>query len=41
MGMMLEKKLKSLGVDVVFHSNGQPNAQYKTAQVYLIERLRK
>jgi len=41
MGMMLEKKLKSLGVDVVFHSTGQPNAQYKTAQAYLIERLRK
>jgi acetyl esterase/lipase len=41
MGMMLEKKLKSLNIDVVFHSNGQPNARYKTAQAYLIERLRK
>jgi len=28
-------------VDVEFHSAGQPNARYKTAQAYLIERLRK
>ncbi len=41
MGMMLAEKLKSVNVDVVFHSTGRPNAQYPNAQTYLIERLRK
>lgn len=41
MGMKLAEKCKAVGVDVQFHSNGQPNAQYPNIPVYLIERLKK
>jgi acetyl esterase/lipase len=41
MGMKLAEKLKSVGVDVVLSYNGNPDSNYKNAQVYLIDRLRK
>jgi acetyl esterase/lipase len=41
MGMKLAEKLKDLGVDVVLSYNGNPNPQYRSAQAYLIERLKK
>jgi acetyl esterase/lipase len=41
MGMKLAEKLKSVGVDVVLSYNGHPDSNYKNAQAYLIDRLRK
>lgn len=41
LGLKLAEKLKQAGVDVVFHSNTEPNAQLPTATAYLIDRLKK
>jgi acetyl esterase/lipase len=41
LGIKLEEKLKSLGVDVVLVYPGRPNAVYKNSTDYLIDRLRK
>jgi hypothetical protein len=40
MGMKLQEKLKSLGVDVVLSYTGHPDSRYPNAQAYLIERLK-
>jgi acetyl esterase/lipase len=41
LGIKLEEKLKSLGVDVVLVYPGRPNAMYPNSTEYLIDRLRK
>ncbi len=41
LGMMLAEKLKEAKVEVTFHSTGQPNKDYPTAQAYLIHMLTK
>jgi acetyl esterase/lipase len=41
LGIKLEEKLKSVGVDVILVYPGQPNEKYKTSQDYLIDRLLK
>jgi acetyl esterase/lipase len=41
MGMKLAAKLKELGVDVVLSYTGNPSPQYKNANAYLIDRLKK
>lgn len=41
LGLKLAEKLKSTGIDVVFHSNTEPNKTLPTAQTYLIDRLKK
>ncbi|MBA4064290.1 MAG: lipase [Isosphaera sp.] len=41
LGLKLAEKLKAAGIDVVFHSNTEPNAQLPTSQAYLIDRLKK
>lgn len=41
LGLMLEKKLKEIGVDVVLVYPGRPNAKYKNSAEYLIDRLLK
>lgn len=41
LGLMLAEKLKAAGIDVVFHSNTEPNAKLPTAAAYLIDRLKK
>lgn len=41
LGLKLAEKLKATGIDVVFHSNTEPNAKLPTATAYLIDRLKK
>ncbi len=41
LGIKLEERLKSLGVDVVLVYPGRPNAMYKNSTDYLLDRLRK
>ncbi len=41
LGLKLAEKLKAAGIDVVFHSNTEPNKELPTAAAYLIERLKK
>lgn len=41
LGLKLAEKLKATGVEVVFHSNTEPNAQLPTAAAFLIDRLKK
>jgi acetyl esterase/lipase len=41
LGIKLEEKLKTLGVDVVLVYPGRPNSMYKSSTDYLIDRLRK
>src|SRR5262245_8665536 len=41
LGLKLAEKLKATGVDVVFHSNTEPNKELPTAPSYLIDRLKK
>ena len=41
LGVKLAEKLKAAGVEVVFHSNTEPNTELPTAQAYLIDRLKK
>jgi acetyl esterase/lipase len=41
MGMKLEEKLKSLGVEVVFAYTGHPNEMYPNSQAFLIGHLTK
>ena len=38
---LLAEKLKAEGVDVVFHSNTEPNSQLPTASAFLIDRLKR
>ena len=40
LGLKLAEKLRATGVDVVFHSNGDPNKQLPSATAFLIDRLR-
>ena len=39
MGVKLEERLKSVGVDVVLVHPGRPHPKYKNAAAYLIDRL--
>ena len=41
LGVKLAEKLKAAGVEVVFHSNTEPNKELPTSRAYLIERLKK
>jgi acetyl esterase/lipase len=41
LGMKLAERLKEVGVDVVLSYNGNPDARYKNAAAYLIDRLKK
>jgi acetyl esterase/lipase len=41
LGVKLAEKLKATGVDVVFHSNTEPNTEYPNSAVFLIEYLKK
>jgi acetyl esterase/lipase len=41
LGVKLAEKLKVAGVEVVFHSNTEPNKELPTAQAFLIDRLKK
>jgi len=41
LGIKLAEKLKATGVDVVFHSNTEPNKELPTYAAYLIQRLKK
>ena len=41
LGLKLAEKLKAVGVEVVFHSNTEPNEKFPTAQAFLIDRLKK
>jgi acetyl esterase/lipase len=41
LGIKLEEKLKSVGVDVILVYPGRPNPMYKNSTDYLIDRLRK
>lgn len=41
LGVKLAEKLKELGVDVVMHSNTEPNTKLPNANAYLIEYLKK
>ena len=41
LGVKLAEKLKATGVDVVFHSNTEPNRQLPSAAAFLIDRLTK
>jgi acetyl esterase/lipase len=41
MGMMLQQKLKDVGVDCVFSYTGHPDSRYKNAQAYLLDKLSK
>jgi acetyl esterase/lipase len=41
LGVKLAERLKTAGVEVVFHSNTEPNKELPTSQVYLIDRLKK
>jgi hypothetical protein len=41
LGMKLAERLKEIGVDVVLSHTGNPHPHYKSAQAYLIERLKK
>ncbi|HEV3145082.1 MAG TPA: alpha/beta hydrolase [Gemmataceae bacterium] len=41
LGIKMEEKLKSLGVDVILVYPGHPNAKYKNSTEYLIDYLRK
>ena len=41
LGVKLAEKLKATGVEVVFHSNTEPNAQFPNATAFLIHYLKK
>ncbi|HEY1190041.1 MAG TPA: alpha/beta hydrolase [Gemmata sp.] len=41
LGLKLAEKLKATGVEVVFHSNTEPNAKLPTSQAFLIAYLKK
>ena len=41
LGIKLAEKLKAAGVEVVFHSNTEPNEKFPTAASFLIDRLKK
>jgi acetyl esterase/lipase len=41
LGLMLAETLKKTGVEVVFHSNTEPNEKLPSAQAFLIDRLKK
>ncbi|MGE3805114.1 MAG: alpha/beta hydrolase fold domain-containing protein [Gemmataceae bacterium] len=41
LGMLLEERLKPLGVDVILICPGKPNDKYKNSTEYLIEKLKK
>lgn len=41
LGVKLAEKLKATGIDVVFHSNTEPNMKLPTSTKYLIEYLKK
>jgi acetyl esterase/lipase len=41
LGLKLAEKLKEVGVDVVYHSNTEPNTKLPTSTAYLIDRLKK
>jgi acetyl esterase/lipase len=41
LGLKLAEKLKAAGVEVVFHSNTEPNEKFPTAQSFLIHYLKK
>ncbi len=41
LGIKLAEKLKEVGIDVVYHSNTDPNKELPTATAYLIDRLKK
>jgi hypothetical protein len=41
LGIKLAEKLKATGVEVVFHSNTEPNTQLPNTQAFLIEYLKK
>lgn len=41
LGLMLAEKLKAAGIEVVFHSNTEPNKELPTAAAYLIAKLKK
>jgi len=41
LGLKLAEKLKAAGVEVVFHSNTEPNKELPTAQAFLILHLKK
>jgi len=41
LGLKLAETLKAAGIDVVFHSNTEPNKEFPSANAYLIDRLKK
>ena len=41
LGLKLAEKLKEVGVEVVFHSNTEPNKELPNARAFLIEKLKK
>ena len=41
LGLKLAERLKEVGVEVVFHSNTEPNEKFPTATAFLIDRLKK
>lgn len=41
LGLKLAEKLKATGIDVVFHSNTEPNKELPNTTAYLIDRLKK
>ena len=41
LGLKLAEKLKANGVDVVYHSNTEPNAELPNTTAFLIDRLKK
>ena len=41
LGLKLAEKLKATGIEVVFHSNTEPNKELPTTTAYLIDRLKK
>jgi acetyl esterase/lipase len=41
LGIKLAEKLKATGVEVVFHSNTEPNSQFPNSTAFLIEYLKK
>jgi len=41
LGVKLAEALKAAGIDVVFHSNTEPNKEFPSANAYLIDRLKK
>ena len=41
LGLKLAERLRATGVEVVYHSNTEPNKEFPTPQAFLIARLRK